>query len=180
MWTGLLNKQSGTAAAEMALVTPLLIILMFGSVELGNYFLSEHVVVKAVRDGARYAGRLGFSNYSCSSASTENTPGGSVVANTRNLVRTGQVTGGTSRLAGWTSDESISVTYDCVDSASTNPSNPIYSGIYSGMTYIPVVKVAIVTSGEHRLKYNSLFNDLGFAGSTLYLSASSQSAVMGL
>ena len=48
-----LNRcQSGVAAVEMALVAPLLLALLFGSVELGKYFLDQHVVVKAVRDGA--------------------------------------------------------------------------------------------------------------------------------
>ena len=53
----LLASDDAAAAAEMALVVPLLVILMFGSFELGRYFLDEHVVVKAVRDGARYASR---------------------------------------------------------------------------------------------------------------------------
>ena len=33
----LLNCDAAAAAAEMALVTPLLVILMFGSFELGNF-----------------------------------------------------------------------------------------------------------------------------------------------
>ena len=33
-------------------------------VEIGNYFLDEHILVKAVRDGARFAARQNFSNYS--------------------------------------------------------------------------------------------------------------------
>ena len=37
---------SGAAAVEMALVAPLLLALLFGSVELGKYFLDQHVVVK--------------------------------------------------------------------------------------------------------------------------------------
>ncbi|MGL5837065.1 MAG: TadE family protein, partial [Sphingorhabdus sp.] len=49
--------RKGAAAAEMALVTPLLMIIMFGAFELGNYFYSQHVVTKAVRDGARFASR---------------------------------------------------------------------------------------------------------------------------
>lgn len=177
MRTGLFKEQSGSSAAEMALVTPLLIALMFGSFELGNYFLSEHVVVKAVRDGARYAGRLGFSNYGCTSVSTGNVPGGTVVTDTRNLVRTGQLaSGGSARLRGWTDPASINVTYDCVTPTSVTPS---YSGIYDGMSYIPVIKVEIATDNAHRLGYQSLFNKLGFDSSALYLNAKSQSAVMG-
>ena len=123
MRTGLFKDQSGSSAAEMALVTPFLIILMFGAFELGNYFLSEHVVVKAVRDGARYAGRLSFSNYSCPDESSDNVPGGSVVADTRNIVRTGQLaSNGNTRLIGWTDPDSITVTYDCIDPTSVSPS----------------------------------------------------------
>ena len=61
MLSRVMRNSSGTAAAEMALVTPLLMALMFGSFELGNYFYTSHIVAKAVRDGARYASRRGFS-----------------------------------------------------------------------------------------------------------------------
>jgi len=47
----LFSNKDAAAAAEMAIVTPILVSLMFGSFEMGNYFLSEHVVAKAVRDG---------------------------------------------------------------------------------------------------------------------------------
>ena len=63
------KDRCGAAAAEMALVAPMLITLMFGSFELGNYFLSEHALAKAVRDGARYATRIAVTNYSCPSGS---------------------------------------------------------------------------------------------------------------
>ena len=92
----LARQDSGSAAAEMALVTPLLIALMLGSMELGHFFYSEHVVVKAVRDGARYASRQGFTNFTC-----PNTINATVVDNTRRVTRTNQVAaGGTSRLQG--------------------------------------------------------------------------------
>jgi Flp pilus assembly protein TadG len=55
---------------------------MFGSFEMGRYFLDEHVVLKAVRDGARYASRQRFTNFTC--------PAGTVNAGietaTRNVV----------------------------------------------------------------------------------------------
>ena len=47
------TDRSGTAAAELALVLPLLLTMMFSTFELGNYFLAEHVVQKAVRDAAK-------------------------------------------------------------------------------------------------------------------------------
>src|SRR3546814_13564998 len=70
LWRSLARDRSGAAAAEMALVSPMLIILMFGSFELGNYFLDEHVVLKAVRDGARYAARQNCTTMPCSGPPT--------------------------------------------------------------------------------------------------------------
>lgn len=156
------RSDAGTAAAEMALVTPLLIILMFGAFELGNYFLSEHVVVKAVRDGARYAARQAFSNYTC--PSTVNT---TMRTNVQELTRTGKVTGGTARLRGWTNNSTVTVAITCQAVGTT------YSGVYNGMTNIPVVTVTA------SVPYDPLFNSLGFTSSSLLLNAESQSAVMG-
>ena len=168
----LFTCRRGTAGAEMALVAPMLIILMFGSFELGNYFLSEHVVVKAVRDGARYASRLNMSNYPCSAPATGLTPTDQqVVDDISNLTRTGQLSGGNSRITSWTSaTTTIFVTYDCV----TSNSNQDYSGIYSGMSNVPRIKVSAV------VPYDSLFNNLGFTSTTLSLRAESQVSVMGI
>jgi Flp pilus assembly protein TadG len=44
----LVRNENGAAGAEMALMVPLLVILMFGSFEMGNFFWNEHKVVKAV------------------------------------------------------------------------------------------------------------------------------------
>src|SRR3546814_9752890 len=84
LWRSLARDRSGAAAAEMALVSPMLIILMFGSFELGNYFLDEHVVLKAVRDGARYAARQNFTTMPCSGTPTAD-------AAIKNLVRYGNI-----------------------------------------------------------------------------------------
>lgn len=156
--------KKATAAAEMALVAPMLIILMFGSFELGNYFLSEHVVVKAVRDGARYASRRAFTNYTCPAATVDST----MVGNVQELTRTGQLTGGTARLPGWTDNNSITVAITCEATGTT------YSGIYNGMTDVPVVTISA------SVPYNSLFNNLGFTSTGLLLNAESESAVMGI
>jgi Flp pilus assembly protein TadG len=146
----------------MALVTPLLIVLMFGAFELGNYFLSEHVVVKAVRDGARYASRQGFSSYTCPS-----TIDSTVVTNVQNVTRTGAVSGGSTRLAGWTSNSTVTVSLNCTAIGS-------YSGIYKGMSNVPVVSVSAT------VPYSSLFNSVGISSASLTLNAASEIPVMGL
>jgi Flp pilus assembly protein TadG len=155
--------RSGSVGVETALVTPVILILMFGLVDLGNYFMSEHAVVKAVRDGARYASRRGFAEYSCASASTD------VVTKTRNITRTGTLTGGTARLVGWTNpDTTIFVTVRC-DTSGT------YSGIYKGAaTGVPVVKVSAV------VPYKSLFKYFGITTATIDLTAASEVPVMGV
>ncbi|WEK42509.1 MAG: TadE/TadG family type IV pilus assembly protein [Candidatus Sphingomonas colombiensis] len=153
----------GSAAAEMALVTPLFLILSFGAVDLGNYFLSEHVVVKAARDGARYASRRDFTQYSCSTVSTN------VRDNTRNLVRTNTLDGtGGARLVGWTDPSTITVSVTC-------NSDPTYrGGIYATKTTgVPVVTVRAA------VPYASLFRAFGFSKLTLTLNASAQAAVVG-
>jgi Flp pilus assembly protein TadG len=157
-------SQSGAAAMEMALVAPILLTLMFGALELGNYFLSEHVVVKAVRDGARYASRRAITEYSCPS-----TVSNDVITKTRNLTRTGVVTGGTARLVNWTEATTITVSLSCTAIAGGN-----YSGIYNGMTSLPHVRVLAV------VPYTSLFQMLGFTSSSLSLRADSEATVMGL
>lgn len=160
----LLVCKRATAAAEMALVAPMLIILMFGAFELGNYFLSEHVVVKAVRDGARYAARRSFTNYTCPGATVNST----MITNVQELTRTGKLTGGTARLTGWTNNNTVTVSITCETVGTT------YSGIYDGMTNIPVVTVSA------SVPYDSLFNNLGFTSTGLLLNAESQSTVMGI
>lgn len=167
---------SGAAAAEMALVLPILITLMFGSFELGNYFLNQHIIVKAVRDGARYASRQNFTYFPCTSAGTDlsiqNDSGNAMRDQIFAVTRTGQVTSnGSPRLTSWTDASHISVTYDCI----TTNSNADYSGIYSTKSYVPRVKVMV--SGQ---QYSSLFASMGWLGSSLTLNAQSQATVAGI
>ncbi len=156
--------EAGNSAAEMALVTPLLLTLMFGSFELGNYFLSEHVVVVAVRDGARYAGRRPFSDYSCAAPTTTARDA------TRNVTRTGQVdAGGTPRLIGWTDATTITVSVTC-DTTSSGL-NGIFTGLAGGARIVTV---------QATVPYQSLFQSIGLGALGLNLSAQSQAPVMGV
>ena len=53
-----LHDRRGSAAAEFALALPMMLALLFGGFEAGHFFWTEHKLVKAVRDGARFASRL--------------------------------------------------------------------------------------------------------------------------
>ena len=163
----LLGDWTGAAAAEMALVAPLLIAILLGSVETGNYFLSEHAVAKQVRDGARFASRLPLAtNFTCPSTVINASP---II----NVTKTGSIDGAaTGRFPAsfWASacspaTQSVSVTLRCVPKAS-------YSGVWAGfVTDIPVVKVSADVS------YNSLF---GLSPSALCMHATSEAPVSGI
>lgn len=164
-----MRDTNGASAAEMALVLPLLMILMFGPFELANYFWTEHKVVKGVRDGARYASRLGFTHYTCSDL-TDTT----LKTQVQEVTRTGMVSGGTANVANWDNDD-VTVTVSCPDAAlDTSGAEAVTTGIYTGMDNAPVVTVSTTVT------YRSLFQTLGFDATNLSVSASSQSAVMGI
>lgn len=154
----------GSAAVEMALVTPIFLALAFGSVDLGNYFLSEHAVLKGVRDGARYASR----RYPVNCVAVTNDTSAIAVA-TQNLVRTNTLDGtGPARLNGWTSNATIVVSVACNSSATYR------GGIYTASTAgVPVVSVTAT------IPYPSLFKAFGITKTTINLNATAQAAVVG-
>jgi Flp pilus assembly protein TadG len=154
----------------MALVLPLLLALLMGSVELGNYFMNEHVVVKAVRDGSRYASRQNFSNFTACNGSVDDP----VLSNTRTVVKQGLASGG-SDLIDWTG-ATIGVTMSCSTSAtSTTYGTQNMAGIYNGRsTGAPIVTV------EASVPYKPVLASFGFTGIGFTLNASQRSAVMGI
>jgi Flp pilus assembly protein TadG len=165
------REQGGAAAAEMALVLPALLALLFGSAELGNYFLDEHGLVKQVRDGARYAARIPLeANYTC--PSTVSPAAQTLITN---VTRTGTVTGtGNGRFNAnyWTRNcgsatQTLTITVRCV-------SKDDYDGIYQSLdSDIPVVKVSAA------IGYRSLLGSLGFPTTNVCLRAESEAPVIG-
>lgn len=155
-----------TAAAELALVMPLMLALMLGAVELGNYFYNEHILLKAVRDGARYAARQNFIYYESCSGSV----GEPVLTNTRNLVKTGLLTGGSNKFPD-AGAATINVTMNCTTTANSQTMSGIYRGRASGAPRVTV---------SATVPYTPLVAALGFNSSSLSLNATEQAAVMGL
>lgn len=156
----------GAAAVEMALVLPVLLALMFGSVELGNYFMNEHSLVKAVRDGARFAARQNFLNYTACSGE----PGGSTVSDTKNLVINGYLSGGAAITPNISASD-ITIETSCLASAGSQTMLGIYRGRATG------AQIVTVTAA---VDYRSVLGLMGFSGFGLTLNASSQAAVTGL
>lgn len=103
----LVRCERAAAAAEMALVTPLLVLLVAGAVEIGYYFYSEHRLVESVRDAARYAARSNFTSFATCPASgskTDFTTSDALYLQARNVAKTGDPASANSaqgRLPGW-------------------------------------------------------------------------------
>lgn len=186
--TGLLRlfrDETASAAAEMALVLPLLLALMFGALEVGYYFMSEHVVQKAVRDAARYAARKplveadGTVNYSCSGP----TLGTAVQTQIQEVARfqdpTGTADNATARLTGWTSDDKAAVSLSCITQSSGGSyvNNGVYANFPAGTDgksgAIPVITVTAT------IPYATLFGTYVFGAASMNLYATSQAAVIG-
>ncbi len=160
------GDRGGSAAAEMAMILPLLVLLMFGGLEAGYFLWSQHKVVKGVRDGARFAGRQSFSDIDCSSSAI-NDP--SVVTAIKNLTRTGTIDGsGTPTVPGWDDNSTeVTVTISC-DSGTTTG---IYSNVSGGAPRVTV---------SATVPYPTLFGPIALDFSAIDLNAEAQAAVMGL
>jgi len=164
----LLDDRRGSAAAEMALVAPLLGLIMFGSLEMGKYFWDEHLVTKAVRDGARYASRQGFATMPCGGTATNETQ-------IKNVVRYGKPTVTQSDkplLYYWTNNNTITVTISCYANAGLNGAR-VYNGIYTARPNVPRVTVSA------SVPYTPLAALFGIDGGAS-LNAKSQATVFGL
>lgn len=181
-WPAFIHDRRATAAAEMALVAPFLLALLFGSVELGNFFMSEHALEKQVRDGARYAARLSVAqNYSCPDTVFADANADDDIIN---ITKTGAVSG--NGFPRWdpsywarTCDgetQTVTVSFRCVAKSDVDTGGSGTTGIYTSLSGndIPVVKV----SGA--VKYWSVLSRLGFNATNICLRAESEAAVQGL
>jgi Flp pilus assembly protein TadG len=171
----LLSATSGGAAAEMALVLPLLLAILFGSFELGNYFMNEHTLVKAVRDGARFAARQSFSAYpDCSTVDS------TVLSNTRNVVMNGYLSGG-SVITPNISASDITMSVSCASTAGGQNMLGIYrsrlSSNCNGAAANGCAQIVTVTAA---VPYRSILGSFGFSGVGMTLNATSQAAVTGI
>lgn len=163
---------TATAAVEMALVMPILFALMFTTFEGGNYLLTEHKVVKGVRDGARYAGRLPFDYYNCGSAALVDSAdpdaltAAEIETQIKNLTRTGLISGGSPKVKDW-ADGDISITIACDGDFDEG----LYSEISGGAPHVVVSTV---------VQYPAILGLLGFDTSGVIVRAQANAPVTGI
>ena len=176
----LLRDKRASAAAEMAMVTPFLLALMVGAMELGNLFVDQHALEKQVRNGARYASRLEIDeNYACPGSVFADAD---ATAKVINVTKNGVVDGsGNPRWTGYWSRacpgvQPLDVQIRCVAKDQIDVGDTGNSGIYSTLsgTTIPVIKV----SGA--VRYRSVISTIGFNVADVCLKAESELAVQGI
>ena len=175
----LLRHRHGSAAAELALVLPMMLILMFGSLELGNLFLVEHALSKQVRDGARYAARLEVDNdYACpGSVFLDPDAETDIVKVTKDGVVSG--TGNPRWTSYWSRNctgeaQTVDVEIRCVPKDQIDTDDTGNVGIYTALDGdIPVVKV------EGAVRYQSVLAPIGIDATNVCLRAESEAAVAG-
>nr|WP_298932123.1 TadE/TadG family type IV pilus assembly protein [uncultured Erythrobacter sp.] len=159
--TSFTKDRRGSAGAEMALMLPLMLAVIFATFEAGHYFYTEQKIIKSVRQGARYAGRLPFANYTCPAAIDA-----AAASQVKTVTRTGSLTGTTPLIKDWAQDD-ITVTVAC-NSATT-------TGVFkSNVGGAPVVTVSATAP------YTSLFAQLLTSSSATQVRASAQATVNGI
>lgn len=147
------REERGAAAAEFALILPLMLLLVFGFFEAGRLYWSYNTVQAAARDAARFAARLPIS---CDAGGAGTLDDGADQAKIQQLARTGTPDGsGAPLVAGWTDDASVDVQITCVEN-----SGGALAGRYEDYSTIPTVKVIADAP------YGALFGGL-FPGLTL-------------
>ena len=135
------RSEKGTAAVELAICLPLLLVLLFAGIEAGRLLIDFQSVSKSLRDSARYLSQVPIT---CTAPGT-NIALASIIdigANetiARNLALTGTpdtpTSSGDYLLPYWTGAGNLTMTVDCV-------TNAAYQGVYEGVPLIAQVTVA--------------------------------------
>lgn len=179
-----LLDQRASAGAEFAMILPMLVILLFGGFEAGNFVWQQHKLTEAVRDGARFASRLDIGDLCDGSANKAGNDTALVAATNRVkfYTRTGKLPSGNSqtdaavlpRVWNWTSDNQVTFDPGCGGFVST--------GLYTALTNTAgnAGQAGPLATVSGSVPYRSLFRTLGFDTSNIILHATSRAAVIGI
>ena len=148
------------------MLLPLMILLLFGGFEGGHFIWTQHKLVEAVRNGARYAGRLEVTKVCDGGASIVTA---AQIDEIKLLTRTGQLQNPAMHplIPGWTNDQ-IAVSITCGAFVDT--------GIYDELGEAGPVAV-VAASG---VPYPSLFGGLGIFDPGIRMNARASAPVIGL
>ncbi|MBL4800516.1 MAG: pilus assembly protein [Emcibacter sp.] len=151
---GLRKNTQGSAAAEFAMVLPLLIIFLAVVLDFGRLMMDYHAASKSIRDASRYLTRV---EVTCDAA-------GGAVDNAQNIViaknlalsgSVGTPVAGDYLLSYWTDPGSISITVTCIENLGQ------FSGRYEQIAYIPSITVTAT------VPFTMLFGVIVYSGPQL-------------
>jgi hypothetical protein len=126
LFSGFLQRaakdERGSPLAELALVLPLLLVMVFGTLEFANILYQQQVITKGVQEAARFAARNPSLNatVACPPASGGWASAASAAAN---VAATGSAAGGTLILPNFAAADVV-VTVECPASDGLLSSNP--------------------------------------------------------
>jgi hypothetical protein len=120
------RRQRGLAAVEMTLVTPLLLLLMFATAELGRVLIQYNTLTKAVRDGVRHA-----ATHALTGSTGVVLLEGALVEEIRNLVVYGNPTGAGSPLLEGLATGDVEVSNAFADEVTVSASHA-YAPLWGG------------------------------------------------
>jgi Flp pilus assembly protein TadG len=163
-WLELRSDRCGAAMIELTVVLPVIMAIGFGAIEFGNLIYKDHLLWNGVRDGARYYGGLAYDPLNTTQTSANETAA-------KNIAVTGVTSGGTARVAGWTTGQ-VTITYA---TAANGPTSCGTEKCYRGADTITMVTVSTSYT------YTSLgfMGFLGLGGSKTLI-ASHQERIIGV
>ena len=129
-----LKREKGVAAVELALVTPIFLMLFLSMIELGHMIYYSITIEKALRSAATWAGR-----------NEVLTP--EVILATQNIAMTGNPNGGDYLVRGWAEPGAeVFVTESNFAYTMSGKSENIYETVYHvkvEVPYVPVVDILV-------------------------------------
>ena len=149
----LMRNEQGGPLAEFALVLPLLLLLVFGTMEFANVLYQQHIITKGAQEAARFAARSPalVTSTSCSPTGGDWT---SATAAAANIAATGRTSGGALIIPNLSAADVV-ITVECPSSAGLISSNPDSGAI-------PVV-LATVSINYRSLGFLGLLRLSGFS-----------------
>ena len=183
---GFVRSRRGNSGVEFALLLPILMLLLFGAIELGRALHDYHVVTQTVRDATRHLGR---SPVDCTTAApgscatcnaqTGTCSGGcsfvnaSDVTDAVELAMTGDTSGASELLAYWphppaSPSGEIDIQICALDNSVAN-----LSGLYAGDLVIPHVRMQAIVD------FTFLFGELVTSDATIDFEISHNVVVTG-
>lgn len=156
------RNEDGIAVTELAMVTPVFLLMFLSSIELGHMIYYSITVEKALRSGVTYAGRV-----------EGHTP--ATIQSAKNIVMTGSPSGTDPYLvAGWAKAGASVIFEESIYTHTITGSDDLSASVISitaDVPYVPVVGVLIPVL-EHIMKKQ-------FRGEDLYITLTHEQAIIG-